>query len=201
MIEDSRPSVYSSVQNKKDNPYIHANMSAESLPITPTAFAAALKDLTIASLYAKVSELRNSVAHLQRSNTELKQYVESLPDGDQDCEQAVLENEEVIKRMSERIFLVKSEVETRGQQWIELNGTDHPDALIETEMMSVTEDVELPDAPVPRGDGELPQMRLSSENPSNQMERNAISRQRSTAPRTGGSGEQPDDEPEEGVYI
>jgi hypothetical protein len=93
-------------------------MSAEVRPISPTQFAAALEDLPVENLYAKVFELRNSVAHLQRSNQELEQYSQSVG-GDADCVEAMRENEEVISRMNARIELVKKEVERRGQRWHE----------------------------------------------------------------------------------
>ncbi|KLJ08536.1 hypothetical protein EMPG_16030 [Blastomyces silverae] len=96
-------------------------MSATSAPITPQAFAEALKSLPLSSLYAKGSELRNSIAHLQRSNDELAQYIAGgSPDSrDKDCEDAIKENEAVIVRMRERIDLLKVEVEARGRRWSE----------------------------------------------------------------------------------
>ncbi|KKZ65751.1 hypothetical protein EMCG_08457 [[Emmonsia] crescens] len=96
-------------------------MSATATPITPQAFAEALKSLPLSSLYAKASELRNSIAHLQRSNDELARYIaEDSPDGrDKDCEDAIRENEVVIVRMQGRIELLKVEVEGRGQRWSE----------------------------------------------------------------------------------
>ncbi|ODH13512.1 hypothetical protein ACO22_07183 [Paracoccidioides brasiliensis] len=96
-------------------------MSSTSLPITPQAFAEALKSLPLSFLYAKGSELRNSIAHLQRSNDELARYMaEEAPDGrDKDCEDAIRENEEVVVHMRERIELLKVEVEGRGQMWSE----------------------------------------------------------------------------------
>ncbi|OJD22226.1 hypothetical protein ACJ73_06425 [Blastomyces percursus] len=96
-------------------------MSAASTPITPQAFAEALKSLPLSSLYAKGSELRNSIAHLQRSNDQLARYIaEESPDGrDKDCEDAIKENEVVIVRMQERIDLLKVEVERRGKRWSE----------------------------------------------------------------------------------
>lgn len=98
-------------------------MSTESFPITPAAFAEAIKELPLAVLYAKVSELTNSIAHLRRSNTELRTYLTETNDSDQDkkeIEQYVTENEEVAVSMSERISLLKTEVENRGEPWIEL---------------------------------------------------------------------------------
>ncbi|KAK4242381.1 hypothetical protein C8A03DRAFT_40349 [Achaetomium macrosporum] len=126
-------------------------MSAESLPITPARFAAALKDLPLSSLHLKLLELRNSIAHLDYSNEQLRPYAEgtatavstsaststssqpqpqqaqeqqqSQPqqrgEPDQDCIDAIKENEEVIERMQERIRLVREEVESRGLSWTE----------------------------------------------------------------------------------
>ncbi|PGH15829.1 hypothetical protein AJ79_02210 [Helicocarpus griseus UAMH5409] len=96
-------------------------MSSESTPIAPAAFAEALKSLTLPSLYAKASELRNSIAHLQRSNAELARYIaEDAPGGrDAECEEAIGENEGVMERMRERIGLLKEEVEGRGARWSE----------------------------------------------------------------------------------
>lgn len=51
-------------------------MSADSLPITPTAFAAALQDLPLSALHLKVLELRNSIAHLDYSNEQLRPFAE-----------------------------------------------------------------------------------------------------------------------------
>lgn len=98
-------------------------MSTESLPITPAAFAEAITELPLAVLYAKVSELTNSIAHLHRSNTELRIYLTETNDSDEDkkeIEQYVTENETVAVSMNERISLLKTEVGNRGQPWIEL---------------------------------------------------------------------------------
>ncbi|PGH19136.1 hypothetical protein AJ80_04214 [Polytolypa hystricis UAMH7299] len=96
-------------------------MSAEALPISTPAFAAALKDLPLPSIYGKVLELRNSVDHLQRSNLELRQFILESPGGtDKDCEEAVVENEGVIARMEGRIEMCRVElVDVRGQKWID----------------------------------------------------------------------------------
>jgi hypothetical protein len=91
-------------------------MSSQARPISPTQFASALADLQVENLYAKASEIRNSIAHLERSNEELQQYSDSV-NGDADCLAAVRENDEVIGRMNDRIDLVKKEVERRGQKW------------------------------------------------------------------------------------
>jgi hypothetical protein len=91
-------------------------MSSEAQPITPARFAAAVKDLPLPSLYNKAAELRNSIAHLQSSNEQLMPFSEA---GDLECSEAILENVEVIKRMEERIQLLKLEVEGRGMRWTE----------------------------------------------------------------------------------
>ena len=88
-------------------------MSSEAQPITASRFSAALKDLSISSLHAKVAELRNSIAHLEVSNFQLEEFVRQ--ENDKDCYEALTENKEVIKRMEERIELVRIEiVENRG---------------------------------------------------------------------------------------
>ena len=94
-------------------------MSHEARPISPARFASALEDLPLANLYSKALEIRNSIAHLQRSNGELQEYSDSQPSGDADCLEAVRENEIVIERMKERVELVKKEVERRGGRWHE----------------------------------------------------------------------------------
>ncbi|KAK4155496.1 hypothetical protein C8A00DRAFT_13435 [Chaetomidium leptoderma] len=121
-------------------------MSADALPITPTLFAAALKDLPISTLHLKVLELRNSIAHLDYSNEQLRPFAEGtataaapLPNNnnnntsstqqqqgqqqqqqpDADCIDAIKENEQVIERMQARIRLVRQEVEGRGLAWTE----------------------------------------------------------------------------------
>ncbi|KAI5310751.1 hypothetical protein KEM55_002620 [Ascosphaera atra] len=93
-------------------------MSSESQPITPEAFARALKELNPASIYGKVFEIRNSIAHLKRSNDEIKGFLNDEP-GDKDLEEAVSENEGVIKRMEERVELCRAELEVRGEKWID----------------------------------------------------------------------------------
>ncbi|KAH8808369.1 hypothetical protein F5884DRAFT_367133 [Xylogone sp. PMI_703] len=102
-------------------------MSHESLPISPERFAQAIKDLSISSLHLKAAELRNSIAHLDYSNEQLKPFAEGTAAApgsaegvpDQDCIDAIKENEVVIARMQERIELLKAEVENRGGSWTE----------------------------------------------------------------------------------
>ncbi|CAI7592157.1 unnamed protein product [Penicillium viridicatum] len=94
-------------------------MSTEALPITPGAFAEAIKELSIAVLYSKVSELTNSIAHLHRSNAELQSN--DSEEEKKELEGYIAENEGVAVSMNERITLLKTEVENRGQPWIELD--------------------------------------------------------------------------------
>ena len=102
-------------------------MSSSQTPISPARFAEAIRDLPLSTLSLKVFELRNSIAHLDYSNEELKPFAAGTAGGgggepDQDCVDAIRENEVVIKRMLERIELLKVEVETRGASWEELGG-------------------------------------------------------------------------------
>ncbi|KAF7912584.1 uncharacterized protein EAF01_001605 [Botrytis porri] len=98
-------------------------MSADALPISPAAFAEALKDLPMSTLHLKAAELRNSIAHLDYSNEELKPFAEGRApecvDGkpDEDCIDAIRENEIVIARMETRISLLRTEIEARGGVW------------------------------------------------------------------------------------
>ncbi|PSR99354.1 hypothetical protein BD289DRAFT_424034 [Coniella lustricola] len=123
-------------------------MSAETTPITAPRFAAALKDLSLASLHLKTLELRNALAHLAYSNLQLRPFAEGTQatldtatsnnnhddsnssrqtqtqaegQPDQDCIDAIRENELVMDRMRERILLIKTEVEFRGVSWREFD--------------------------------------------------------------------------------
>jgi hypothetical protein len=96
-------------------------MSTE--PINPARFAAAIKDLPLSSLHLKVAELRNSLAHLDYSNEQLKIFADDTEGEhgpDQDCVDAIKENEVVIQRLLDRITLLKEEVEGRGSVWLEI---------------------------------------------------------------------------------
>jgi len=113
-------------------------MSAEALPISPAAFAEAIKDLPISSLHLKVLEIRNSIAHLDYSNEQLRPFAEGTEavlgpssgqgpaqaQPDQDCIDAIKENEAVIERMLARIDLIKAEVESRGASWTEFQSKE-----------------------------------------------------------------------------
>lgn len=101
-------------------------------PISPARFAAALKDLSIASLHLKVLEIRNALLHLAHSNAQLQPFADgtetslNLAPGepDPDCVEAIRENEIVIARMRDRIELVKAEVLARGVSWREFEEVD-----------------------------------------------------------------------------
>jgi hypothetical protein len=104
-------------------------MSNEATPISPARFAAALKDLPLSTLHLKAMEIRNSIAHLDYSNEQLKPFADgtelsSNGRPDQDCIDAIRENEVVIARMQERIALLKAEVEGRGSSWLEFQSTE-----------------------------------------------------------------------------
>lgn len=91
-------------------------MSSSALPISAARFAAALESLSVSSLHAKAAELRNNIAHLEKSNAELEEYVRA--EDDQELYEAILENREVIARMEERIELLRKEVvEVRCLPW------------------------------------------------------------------------------------
>lgn len=98
-------------------------MSSTSLPITPSSFATAIKELPLSALYSKAVELHNSIGHLERSNAELRAFLAESCDSEgekKELEGYVTENEEVIASMKERIAMLKIEVENRGQVWVEL---------------------------------------------------------------------------------
>ena len=94
-------------------------MSSEATPISPARFSEALKDLPISSLHSKVLEIRNQIAHLDYSNEQLREFAD-----DQDCVDAIAENEVVVTRMTERIALIKNEVESRGANWTEFQSAE-----------------------------------------------------------------------------
>ncbi|KAH0494082.1 hypothetical protein TgHK011_000716 [Trichoderma gracile] len=117
-------------------------MSADTTPISPARFASAIKDLSLSMLHLKVLEIRNSIAHLQYSNDQLAPFAQgtsvalgtttaattnsvdadAVPD--QDCIDAIKENEAVIDRMAERIAIIRAEVEGRGFSWTEFQSQD-----------------------------------------------------------------------------
>jgi len=104
-------------------------MSNEAAPISPARFAAALRDLPLSTLHLKAMEIRNSIAHLDYSNEQLKPFADGTDPSsngqpDQDCIDAIKENEIVIARMQERIDLLKAEVEARGSSWLEFQSAE-----------------------------------------------------------------------------
>ncbi|KPM38069.1 hypothetical protein AK830_g8497 [Neonectria ditissima] len=117
--------------------------SADTTPISPARFAAALKDLSLAMLHLKVLEIRNSIAHLQYSNDQLKPFAEgsaavldnAAAEGvpDQDCIDAIKDNDLVIDRMAERIAIIRVEVEGRGLSWEEFKSRDEAESKNEDE--------------------------------------------------------------------
>lgn len=97
-------------------------MSSESLPITPAAFAEAIKELPLSAIHAKASEIRNSIAHLQRSNEEIHSFINESDEPEREkreLQSYIVENEGVIASMQGRIELLKNEVEARGQLWVD----------------------------------------------------------------------------------
>ncbi|KAJ4515579.1 hypothetical protein HRR83_004728 [Exophiala dermatitidis] len=105
-------------------------MSSESQPISAERFALAIQDLPVENLYSKAKEISNSVSHLERSNQQLQEYINSIrtdttlpestrQEGDRDCAEAIQENNVVIERQKERIDLLKREVGRRGGRWHE----------------------------------------------------------------------------------
>jgi hypothetical protein len=105
-------------------------MSAESRVISSSDFAKAIEDLPVENLYTKAAEIANSVSHLERSNSQLQEYSDSIRNdsslnastreaGDKDCLEAIRENQVVIERQRSRIGLLKAEVERRGGRWHE----------------------------------------------------------------------------------
>ncbi|KAA8894860.1 hypothetical protein FN846DRAFT_972314 [Sphaerosporella brunnea] len=84
-------------------------MSSTSAPIAPEAFQAAIADLELEQLHAEASRLQNSIFHLERSNIALEEFRD-----DEDCRLAIQENVETIARQTERIDMIRNEVEKRG---------------------------------------------------------------------------------------
>lgn len=109
-------------------------MSVEARPISPSRFALAIRDLPLENLYSKAREIENSISHLERSNSQLQTYSDSIKQdqtidgqvreevGDKECLEAIKENEIVIERQRERVNMLKTEAERRGQFWHDGNG-------------------------------------------------------------------------------
>lgn len=101
-------------------------MSSDALPITPSAFAAALESLPLSTLHVKAAELRNSLTHLEYSNTQLEPFAHPPSGGEPDpvCIEAIDENIVVMSQMRERLGLLKEEAEKRGVGFGELIGQE-----------------------------------------------------------------------------
>ncbi|KAK4692731.1 hypothetical protein P7C71_g4530, partial [Lecanoromycetidae sp. Uapishka_2] len=117
-------------------------MSSTSIPISARRFAEAIRELPLANLHFKAAEIHNSISHLESSNEQLEAFAS---EGDRDCAEAVQENRAVIRRMEERVRLLRQEVEGRGFKWaetergkedVEMKGNRHDD------IQSVEEGVE-----------------------------------------------------------
>lgn len=105
-------------------------MSSESLRIDPAAFAEAIKELPLSAVYSKVAELRNSIAHLHRSNAEIRLFLAESQEPEEEKKELggyVTENEGVIASMKARIELLKTELENRGQPWVEVDEDEDQD--------------------------------------------------------------------------
>lgn len=104
-------------------------MSAESQPISPTAFAEAITELPLESLHAEAAKLSNDINKLVESNAalEAEKAVEN-DEGVKFLDEVIAENEGVIRSKEERIELLKVEVEKRGQVWIDPRKKDKEDA-------------------------------------------------------------------------
>ena len=104
-------------------------MSHETRPISSAQFSLAIQDLPLENLYAKAKEIENSIAHLERSNRQLQEYSDSIKRdetlggevkeevGDRECLEAIRENAVVVQRQTERVGLLRAEVERRGGGW------------------------------------------------------------------------------------
>jgi hypothetical protein len=119
-------------------------MSSTTQPISPAQFRPAITDLPLENLFAKASEITNSITHLERSNAQLQTYSDSIRSdttidgglreevGDRECLEAIRENEVVIGRSRERLGLLREEVQRRGARWPgemgDGSGADGPEA-------------------------------------------------------------------------
>lgn len=95
-------------------------MSASAQPVSSGRFAEALQELPLSTLHQTAAEIRNSRAHLESSNKELKPHAD---DGDGVCKEAIEENEQVMARMHARLDMLKAEVERRGMPWVDEDPT------------------------------------------------------------------------------
>ena len=79
-----------------------------------TGYKSALRQLSTPSLYGEILKLENSIKHLRRSNEELRLHATSGEEDTSWIQPVITENEELIKKQSEQVELVKSEISERG---------------------------------------------------------------------------------------
>lgn len=99
-------------------------MSNHALPISLSHFGEAIKELPLEILYAKFTEINNSIYHLELSNLQLEPYAKgsqasSSGQPDMDFLDAIKENKLVITKMHQRLSLLKAEIERHGINWAE----------------------------------------------------------------------------------
>ncbi|KAK6910881.1 hypothetical protein I204_03085 [Kwoniella mangroviensis CBS 8886] len=63
--------------------------------------------LEVETLVNEIKRLENSIKHLQRTQSDLRSYLEEDEDGDGEIGKAYMENEDTISSQSERITLIK----------------------------------------------------------------------------------------------
>ena len=93
-------------------------MSSQSRPISNPRFASAVESLPLSALHSTAAEISNSLRHLHGSNLQLQPLANQ---GDITCREAIDENETVMRKMRERLELLKAEVHRRGMRWPESN--------------------------------------------------------------------------------
>lgn len=89
-------------------------MTDQTQPISLADFQLAIGELDVPIIEAKIAEFQRSISHLERSNRDLKEYIQSEPQKDNICEDAIADNEVVIGRIKERIRLCEAEIEKQG---------------------------------------------------------------------------------------
>jgi hypothetical protein len=77
-------------------------------------YASTLRQLSIPSLYQEKSRIENSIKHLQRSNTELKEHEVEADEDTTWVHSIVGENEQVIEKQSRQIELIELELTCRS---------------------------------------------------------------------------------------
>ncbi|KAJ5138042.1 hypothetical protein N7526_004275 [Penicillium atrosanguineum] len=101
-------------------------MSSESLPINPAAFAEAIKELPLSAVHSKLLELRNSIAHLHRSNAEMRLFLaesEETEEEKKELQSYVEENEGVVVSMSPWVEIEEKVDENGAAEVPAMSGT------------------------------------------------------------------------------